>query len=303
MGVRTPAPASERLGDTVDTAETDGPFTPTVDRVSASNASRLLVAGDVHGNIAWMRALCDLAGTHECDAVLQLGDFGYWPHHPEGTRFLRHVSHQAARVDVTVYWIDGNHENHAALAALPPGQEGFVEVTDRCFYIPRGRRWTWRGVRFGALGGAFSIDWRDRTAGKSWWPEEITTPADVDALGDGRLDVLVAHEAPEGVPLEGFRLPAEDQVRTDEVRRLVRAATEATQPKLVLHGHWHRRHTYELSWPVEEDGELAWRSVLVEGLAADIQGDFQAWGVLELEPLRFVGGETLRAGVTSPASP
>lgn len=97
--------------------------------------------------------------------------------------------------------------------------------------------------------------------------------------------MLVAHEAPAGVPLEGFRLPAEDQVRTDEVRRFVRAATEATQPKFVLHGHWHRRNSYELAWPVEHDGELAWRSAQVEGLAADVQGDFQAWGVLDLEPL------------------
>ncbi len=40
--------------------------------------------------------------------------------------------------------------------------------------------------------------------------------------------------------------------------------------------------------------QLMWRSVQVEGLAADVQGDFQAWGVLELDPLRFVGGETYR---------
>lgn len=119
--------------------------------------------------------------------------------------------------------------------------------------------------------------------------------ADVDALGTAPLDVLVAHDAPAGVPLEGFRLPAEDEVRSDEVRRLVRAATEATRPRLVLHGHWHRRHSYELAWPVEQDGQLAWRSAEVEGLAADVQGDYQAWGVLDLAPLRFSGGETYRA--------
>ena len=66
-----------------------------------------------------------------------------------------------------MYWIDGNNENPTALAVLDAGLDGFVEVADRCLYIPRGHRWTWRGVHFGALGGAFSIDWRDRTAGKS----------------------------------------------------------------------------------------------------------------------------------------
>lgn len=262
---------------------------------ATTEPSRLLVAGDVHGNIGWFRRLCDLAARQRCDALLQLGDFGFWPHAPDGVRFLKHVSHHATRVGVDIYWIDGNHENHDALRELPPGADGFVAVADRCLHIPRGHRWTWNGVRFGALGGAFSIDWRDRTPRKSWWPEEVTTMADVDALGTAPLDVLVAHDAPAGVPLEGFRLPAEDEVRSDEVRRLVRAATEATRPRLVLHGHWHRRHSYELAWPVEQDGQLAWRSAEVEGLAADVQGDYQAWGVLDLAPLRFSGGETYRA--------
>lgn len=97
-----------------------------------------------------MRALCDLARTHSSDGVLQLGDFGYWPHYSDGVRFLKHVSHHATRAALTVYWIDGNNENHTALAVLDAGLDGFVEVADRCLYIPRGHRWTWRGVHFGA---------------------------------------------------------------------------------------------------------------------------------------------------------
>ena len=42
----------------------------------------------VHGNVEWMGALCDLARTHGCEVVLQLGDFGFWPHYPGGVRFL-----------------------------------------------------------------------------------------------------------------------------------------------------------------------------------------------------------------------
>src|SRR5207302_2100931 len=126
-------------------------------------------------------------------------------------------------------------------------------------------------VRFGALGGAFSIDWRDRTPGKSWWPEEVTTASDVERLGGEPLDVLVAHEAPAGVPLAGFRLPVEDEVRSEEVRQLVRAAVQATRPRLVLHGHWQKRNSHELSWPAELFGRLDWSSTQVEGLGADVQ--------------------------------
>lgn len=252
---------------------------------------RVLIAGDVHGNVSWFRHLCDVALEQGCDAVLQLGDFGFWPHVSTGRRFQDEASRHAARAGVVVYWIDGNHENHAQLRALARSG-GFVAVADRCVYISRGHRWTWSGVRFGALGGAFSIDWRDRVPGTSWWPEEVTTDSDVELLGSAPLDVLVSHEAPAGIPLAGFPLPASDQVRTEEVRELIRAAVEATQPRLVLHGHWHRRYTYELTWTTAKDGGFEWRSTVVEGLAADVQRDVRAWGVLELDPLRFIGGET-----------
>jgi hypothetical protein len=259
----------------------------------SSEPRRLLVAGDVHGDAAWFDALCRRAQDLGCDAVLQLGDFGYWPHLPGGAKFPRRVSSCATRFDLDVYWIDGNHENHAALRALRTGDGGAIEIADRCWYLPRGHRWTWGGMRFGALGGAFSIDWRSRRPGSSWWPEEVTTAEDVEALGSGALDVLVAHDAPAGVPLQGLALPEIDQVRSDEVRALVAAAVKATMPKLVLHGHWHRRHSFELTWPVGGGGALEWAHTQVEGLASNVEHDHRAWGVLDLDPLRFTGGEEL----------
>ncbi len=97
-----------------------------------------------------MRVLYDLARSHDCDAILQLDDFGYWPHYSDGARFLKHVTHYAARSGVIVFWIDGNHENHTALAALGPA---FLQTTThslmrlaregRCPVVVRriGERW------------------------------------------------------------------------------------------------------------------------------------------------------------------
>jgi hypothetical protein len=121
----------------------------------------------------------------------------------------------------------------------------------------------------------------------------VTTAEDVEKLGSGPLDVLVTHDAPEGVPLSGLRLPVEDQVRTDPVRSLVADAVKATSPVLVLHGHWHRRHSFELSWPIGIDGRLEWDHAQVEGLASNVEHDAGAWGVLELDPLRFAGGDEI----------
>lgn len=256
--------------------------------------SKLLIAGDVHGNERWIGSLCKLARRYGCDAILQLGDFGYWPHTADGRRFLEHVEWHAERNGIgRVYWIDGNHENHEALARLQPSADGTVSIGDRCRYLPRGLRWQWHGVRFGALGGAFSVDRRERVEGESWWPGEILTDDDVAQLGEGPLDVLLTHDAPEGVPLRGLTLPVADQIMVDEVRRRILSAVELTEPGLVLHGHWHHRYGHQLTWPVSVDGELVWRSTKVESLGADVQRDRRAWAILELDPLRFVDSKDL----------
>ena len=68
------------------------------------------------------------------------------------------------------------------------------------------------------------------------------------ASGPDRLDILIAHDAPAGLDLSASRLPAEDQVRTDEARSLIATAVEATLPRIVFHGHWHHAHDTELAW-------------------------------------------------------
>jgi predicted phosphodiesterase len=257
--------------------------------MARDDPQRVLVAGDVHGNSRWMGSLCKLARRHGCEVILQLGDFGYWPHTPDGLRFLEHVDWHAERNDIDcIYWIDGNHDNHDALSALKPGAAGTVPVGKRCRYIPRGHRWVWSGVRFGALGGAFSVDRRERVRGESWWDGEVPARSDLESLGDAQLDVLVTHDAPAGSPVRGLALPAIDEVLAGDVRQLNREAMEATAPAVLLHGHWHHRYSAELTWPVATSAGFAWRSTLVEGLAADVQGDHRAWAVLELNPLRLV---------------
>lgn len=103
-------------------------------------------------------------------------------------------------------------------STLERGASGFVDVAERCIYIPRGHPVDEGAVCASARLAVRSRSTGDRTPGKSWWPEEVTTTADLETLGTAPVDVLVSPEGPAGAPLEGFRLPAEDQVRTDEVR-------------------------------------------------------------------------------------
>ncbi|MGE0306864.1 MAG: hypothetical protein AB7Q27_14005 [Acidimicrobiia bacterium] len=84
-------------------------------------------------------------------------------------------------------------------------------------------------------------------------------------LGTERLEVLIAHDAPSGVNLlSSWKLPAEDQVRADDVRAMVAQAAMTTSPRLLVHGHWHHGYESELSWidraATERSGALTWDS-------------------------------------------
>ena len=223
---------------------------------------KVLFAGDWHGDEDWAAEVIASAAETGCGWVVQVGDFGFGffrlgddPAEPGDWAprcpFARHVSTLAAGAGVRVVFIDGNHDNQVLLGRLAAlrgadGDEGFVPIEDHLWWAPRGHRWTWDGVRFGALGGAYSIDRRWRTKGLDYWSEETTTPADVARLGPAPLDVLVSHDGP--VLPAGFDpLPRTSHRKVDEASRAqVAAAVAATPPGLVVHGHWHHRYTAEL---------------------------------------------------------
>lgn len=97
-------------------------------------------------NRAWCETLAKLADRWACDWVLQLGDFGYWPHErnrrgkPTGETFLDGVDRQAERFGIKWGFLDGNHEDHNALEVLvrtaATTDDGFVQVRDRLAYVP-----------------------------------------------------------------------------------------------------------------------------------------------------------------------
>lgn len=276
----------------------------------AANALRddvrcVLVAGDTHGNADWVEGLVRTAAEQGCPMVIQVGDFGYFPDLSDGPRFLTAVDSACARHGVELWFIDGNHDDHFALAQHRE-VEAPVALTDHVSYVPRAARVTLGGLTFGFLGGAFSVDWRDRTHGIDWWPSETPDRSDLARLGTERLDILITHDAPAGVDLAASRLPAEDQVRADETRSLIATAVEATMPRITVHGHWHHAHDTELSWidrvATEQTGALTWRSTRVVGLGCD--GDpAGGWMVLELDSLDIGWPTATFPGPTSQDAP
>ena len=228
--------------------------TPTV----ADKAVRkLLVLGDIHGEAHTLRRAIELAHNLGCDVVVQVGDF--WLVDETAALFpYTRTDHMRVAYEspLPVVVVDGNHEvwpaleNHLeSLTAPHPHETGLpLHLGGSLWWAVRGSVWQWAGLAFGALGGAASPD-REIPSVRSYrWAAETTTREDLDRLlhnaPDSGLDVLLTHDAPEGVDglVSGlnFQMPRHLEEEAKGGQRLLREAVDATNPHTVFHGHWHQ---------------------------------------------------------------
>lgn len=228
----------------------------------------LAFAGDWHGNTRWANSCLMHLASQGVDTVLHLGDFGIWPG-ADGREYLDSMEKVAARTGIRVLFIDGNHEDFEQIGMVQRDDDGLGMFREHILHLPRGFRWEWGGVRFGALGGATSVDRAGRIPGRSWWPEEEITWRDAERFATGGpVDVVLTHDIPAGVVIPG--MTRERGVKSwgrdamdaaERHQELLARALAPTHPKLIVHGHMHVRHTGV--W--EYDGGVA----RVEGLDCD----------------------------------
>lgn len=210
---------------------------------------KVVVAGDWHGNARWMRQVLTCAARDGYKVIVHVGDlkvlwYDEYPTYPEPGAFTAELAGLLEDLGLVFIFVDGNHDVHPVLRALPVNADGFGAISDRLLYAPRGHRWSIGGVRFGALGGAYSIDRYRGMEGLDWFVDEVTVPEDVAALGTEPLDVLVTHDVPAGIDvITSMDIPEAIERESYIVRALLRDAVRATGPKFVFSGHWHQRRT------------------------------------------------------------
>lgn len=242
--------------------------------------SRIMLAGDWHGNTLWAIQCIRHAHEQGCDVIVHLGDFGWWIDCIDTHKFLRHVQKTLTECGITLYWVDGNHEFH-------PGIDEWVDATggspwsDKRYpnivHLPRGFRWEWWGQTWLALGGAHSVDRHLRTEGRSWWSREHISEDEIArAISGGGVDVMVTHDCPTGVAIPGILDDPQldslnsgwpvDQLRAAVAhRKKLRRVCDEVRPQFLFHGHYHRRYVGVLRYP---DGT----TTKVVGLAEDATG-------------------------------
>lgn len=225
--------------------------TASADPAALADVDRVLICGDWHGAVAAGKSAINAAAELGIRTVLHVGDFGIGPWPGDSSQSIeRRLQPSLDRHDIVMLVTPGNHENWDRIDAAPTDKHGRGILTDNVFVLPRGHRWTMAGKTFGSLGGAFSIDYRRRTPGASWWIQERVLPEHVDALAaGGPLDVLIAHEVPDGTPVrKPGQLSPDLEAQSREDRRHVLEAVARTTPELVFSGHWHQRTTGQVRY-------------------------------------------------------
>ncbi len=207
--------------------------------------STTLFLGDSHASTSFVKAAIDYAKSWNISRVFSVGDFGWWPRATSGQRFIKEVSKYVTEKGIRLYWIPGNHEDWKDIETryAASDAETFIQYQKSSLYLVRnGATWTWDNLKFGALGGAFSIDRSRRSKDWDWFEAEVPDESLIPGLGV--VDVLITHEAPIVPPMihasGEFRLVPESAASQDVIYRALMSA----KPQLLIHGHWHHFERY-----------------------------------------------------------
>lgn len=281
---------------------------------------KVLAVGDVHGDTS---SVCNVAipkaRKEGCKLIIQVGDFGYFEHYDTGKRFLNKVSKCLVREKMTMFWIDGNHENHPLLwetypaihggmYGYPRKLDGLSEIRPNLFYVPRGHIMKIGPANCLFVGGAYSIDKHGRIQDElalnepatRWWATEEITDSDVERSirhveASEPIDLMFTHDVPTGLNVPGVHSGGNEFFPEAERNRVkLRQIYDAAQPRMLVHGHYHMRYTDKLPLrptvgsayfqDVNRDGPfLDWDYCRVDGLACN-----GMWGfcvVLDLDSL------------------
>jgi predicted phosphodiesterase len=215
---------------------------------------RIVFAGDWHGYLGQAMRTVQAAHKDGIKTIIHVGDFGIWSG-KEGMKYLFRLNKMLEEFDMTLYFVDGNHEDFPLLYEYRIMKDGTRRVRPRIFHLPRGLVFEWNDLHLLAFGGAFSVDRNSRVLGRTWWQEETITDADIATALENvalapKIDIMVCHDSPASVPnplvdnpvsqVNAMRFFGVDAIeQATEHRKRLDAVYHAAKPALLIHGHYH----------------------------------------------------------------
>ena len=209
--------------------------------------TKILIVGDSHASRGALRTAVDEAANRGMEKVFVVGDFGFWPNDTfAGQDFLESVVQNGKNTGIITYFLPGNHEDWRAYLDLildgEADEDGFVLYDEGGWLraAPPVHNWSWDGVRFGSVGGAYSIDRSMRTLNRSWFKEEIPQLDYPEQLAE--CDVLLTHDAPINLAIvHGWenRVQPSEEAEAEQSHMVIYQCIEKAKPQIVVHGHWH----------------------------------------------------------------
>ena len=192
------------------------------------------------------------------DYVIICGDFGgVWYGNEKDNHWLNWLEQK----NFTTLFVDGNHENFAALAGYEEcswngGKVQFIRPS--VIHLMRGYVFDLEGMKIFAMGGARSSDRMYRTVGVSWWREEMPNAEEIRrarqnlALNDNQVDIMITHDAPQSIARMIDLAKAEDDELMpffDELRNTVG------------YRHWYFGH-FHVDWKVDECHTALYKKII-----------------------------------------
>lgn len=275
-----------------------------------SDPVKVIIAGDWHGNLDWVIGRDGKPGQidrmapyledEENKLLIHLGDFGFYPG-KHGELYLQGLTAKLQEYNITLWAIDGNHENHPWLHSqakmiksesldmagyLPDAS--LYPLTTNIAWLERGFRYKFHDKEWLFLGGATSLDKRyrvsreEQTGIKSWWAEEAITQEQAQGvISNGHADVMITHECPSIVThsFPDFGFSHKDIFTSDEHRKLLSVIVDQVKPKYLIHGHLHRAYERSIARP--------WGELRVTGF--DCDGTNYNWAILDTKTMEWTG--------------
>jgi len=169
----------------------------------------IFITGDTHGardmsrfNIKNFPIQSEL--TKE-DYVIVTGDFGLvWNGDKEDQYWLNWLN----RKNYVTLFVDGNHENHSMLDAMPISQwnGGKVHfIKDNVIHLMRGQVFNIDSKKIFTFGGADSIDKGNRIEGKDWWRRELPSHKEYEEglenleKHNWKVNLVISHDCSQSI--------------------------------------------------------------------------------------------------------